>query len=165
MLLAIDFLSDVVSNDIELLLSVSGDSSAELLWGILLISVYNTELFKLLKGVSEDLSSSFSMLWLSGTVSLLTTEKVLKSSNTDVGSKVNFSGDSSYVDVKLGLDGCYITNSGVDPIRVFWGEFLEDTSLDEFEPLIILNTTGKIQYSLQLGSQLYRSSSRSQRRP
>ena len=92
----VDFLSEVIGNNVEFLLAVGSYDSGELLLGALLVSGDDTELLELLKGISDDLSSSVDVVGSSGTVSLLATEEVLEVADTAVGSKVNLSGNSSY---------------------------------------------------------------------
>ena len=92
----VDFLAEVVSNNVEFLLSVGSDNSGELLLSAFLISGDNTELLELLKGISDDFTSSVDVMGSSGTVSLLATEKVLEVADTAVRSQINLSGNSSY---------------------------------------------------------------------
>jgi len=91
----VDFLSDVGGDNVEFLLTLRSDNSGELFGGIFLILGNNTELFELLEGVSEDLASRFTMVLSSDTVLSLATEEVLEGSNAQMGSQVNFSGNSS----------------------------------------------------------------------
>jgi len=101
-------------------LALGSDDSGELFDAVFLISGDNTELFELLEGVSEDLAGRGAVVLSSDAVLSFTTEKVLKSSNAQMRSQVDLSGNSG--------------NSGVKPVGVFRGKFFTDTSLGEFDP-------------------------------
>jgi len=116
----VEFLSNIVGDNVEFFLSLGSNSSGELLFNALLISGDNAEFFQFLEGESDDLTSSGLMVASSDSESLVSTVNVLQGADTDVNSKINLSGDGS--------------DSGVEPIRIFGGKVFEFGSLDMIDP-------------------------------
>ena len=105
-------------NIIELLSSLVGKNSSTL--GVLR-SIHQSELGELLKNMTIDLASTESEMVWSTTESLGTTENLSEGTNTNVGSDVDSAGDGS--------------SSGVHPVSIIRGEFLESSGLDDIRPL------------------------------
>ncbi len=91
--LLVDILSDVVSNDVQLLLSVLGDDSGPLFLARLLILGEDTELFQSLERPSDDFTSTSLVVSSSDSVSFVRTVDVLQGSDTDVSSQIDLSSD------------------------------------------------------------------------
>ena len=105
-------------NIVELLSSLVGKNSSTL--GVLR-SIHQSELGELLKNMTIDLASTESEMVWSTTESLGTTENLSESTNTNVGSNVDSTGDGS--------------SSGVHPVSIIRSEFLESSGLDDISPL------------------------------
>lgn len=88
-----EFSTNVVSNNIEFLSTLAGDDSSILLFQTLLVSVDDTDFFQDLEGLSNDLTSG-SVVMVSGvTESLLFTIDFLQSTDTNVSSQIDLSGN------------------------------------------------------------------------
>ena len=105
-------------NIIELLSSLVGKNSSTL--GVLR-SIHQSELGELLKNMTIDLTGAEGEMVWSATESLGTTENLSESTNTNVRSNVDSAGDGS--------------SSGVHPVSIIRGEFLESSGLDDISPL------------------------------
>lgn len=84
-------------------------------------SLEDANSLELLQGVSDDLASSDSMVFVSRAVVLLASEEMSESADTDVRSEIDLSGQSS--------------NSNVVPVGIERGQFLKVTGLQEFDVL------------------------------
>lgn len=93
--LSVDLLADLGSNNVEFSLAFRGDNSGHSLFNGFLVLLDDAQAFELLKSISDDFSAGSGVVWLSDTVSLLSTEQVLHGADTDVLSEVDFSGNSS----------------------------------------------------------------------
>ena len=91
----VNFLSKIVGNNIELFLSLRSDESGEFLFNTFLISGNDAKFFQFLHGESDNFGGSDLMVTSSDSESLVATINMLEGANTDMCSKINFSGDGS----------------------------------------------------------------------
>ena len=105
-------------NIVQLLSALASEDSASL--GSLGF-LHESELGKLLENVTVDLASAQREVVRSASESLSTTEDLSQSTNTDVGSDVNSTGDGG--------------RSGVNPVSIIRSELLEGGGLDDVSPL------------------------------
>ncbi len=105
-------------NIVQLLSALASEDSSTL--GSLRL-LHESKLGELLENVTVDLTSSQCEVVRSATESLGTTEDLSKSTNTNVGSDVDSTGDGG--------------RSCVDPVGVIRSELLECGGLDDVSPL------------------------------
>ena len=105
-------------NIIQLLSALASQSPATLR-GLRLL--HQTQLAELLENVTVDLAGAQSEMAWSASESLGTSEDLSHSSNANVRSDVDTTGDSG--------------SSGVDPVSIIRSELLESGSLNDISPL------------------------------